>query len=90
MKIIHISIYRKNIFMIEVINIYIENININVSFGAVDWSFDSECGKRWFEPTVETQFYNWVAPLWLVFILHVSHCLIDLTLLHPDLFSFNC
>ena len=29
-------------------------------------------------PRSRLKIYNWVAPLWLVFILHVSHCLIDL------------
>ena len=35
-------------------------------------------GKRVSNPRSRLKNYNWVAPLWLVFILHVSHCLIDL------------
>ena len=28
-------------------------------------------------PKVETKNYNWVAPSWLVYSLHVSHCLFE-------------
>ena len=46
-------------------------------FIAPVWGCDSECDDAGSIPRSRLKIHNWVAPLWLVFILYVSHSLID-------------
>ena len=70
------SIYSKQVYTVLQYTVY--TYSIYCLCGIVDRLLDTGDGEQGSNPRSRILIYNWVAPLWLVFILHVSQCLIDL------------